>query len=85
METGYQSINDVFIYPKPTAYKIYLKTSPLLNCSVYIIYDNTGKFVLSEKTVSENTAIELDSLLGGGGYIICIEGNSTQIFKAFKE
>jgi hypothetical protein len=52
--------------------------------SVFTVYDNTGKLVLTGKINSENTTIELGNL-SGGHYLFRMGENFTQTVKVIKE
>ena len=72
------------VYPNPAKSQINLKADAKLLGSVFSIYDNTGKLVLSGKINSENTVIELGNL-SGGIYMFNVGGNLKQTFKVIKE
>ena len=72
------------VYPNPAKSQINVKTDAKLLGSVYTIYDNTGKLVLSGKINSENTVIELGNL-SGGIYLFSVGENLKQTFKVIKE
>jgi hypothetical protein len=52
--------------------------------SLYTIYDNTGKVVLSGKINTEHTSVDLGNL-SSGIYLFCIGENVKQKFKVIKE
>jgi hypothetical protein len=72
------------VYPNPASDEINLKSDVKLLGSVYTIFDNTGKFVLSGKINSENTIIEIGNL-SGGFYLFSIGENLKQTFKVIKQ
>ena len=72
------------VYPNPAHSQINVKADAKLLGSVYTIYDNTGKVVLSGKINSENTVIELGNL-SGGIYLFSVGENMKQTFKVIKE
>jgi len=72
------------VFPNPASTQISVKADVSLVGSVYTIFDNVGKVVLSGKITSENTIIELDNL-SGGIYLFSIGGNMNQTFKVIKE
>jgi hypothetical protein len=72
------------VYPNPAKSQINVKADAKLLGSVYSIYDNTGKFVLSGKINSENTVIDLGNL-SGGIYLFSVGENLKQTFKVIKE
>jgi hypothetical protein len=72
------------VYPNPTKSQITVKVDALLLGSNYIIYDFTGKSVLSGKIISEDSLIELGNL-SGGIYLLSVEENMNQTFKVIKE
>jgi hypothetical protein len=79
------SSSNVFsVYPNPANNQINVKTDSKLLGSVYIVYDNTGKLVLTGKINSENTVIELGNL-SGGIYLFSVGENLKQSFKIIKE
>lgn len=78
------SNNVLSIYPNPANNQINVKTDVKLLGSVYIVYDNAGKSVLSGKINSENTVIELGNL-SDGIYLFSVGDNLKQIFKIIKE
>ena len=72
------------VYPNPAKSQINVKADAKLLGSVYNVYDNTGKLVLSGKINSENTVIELGNL-SGGIYLFSVGENMKQTFKVIKE
>tara|TARA_B110000483_G_C18093853_1_gene503086 strand:- start:176 stop:1120 length:945 start_codon:yes stop_codon:yes gene_type:complete len=79
------SQNNLFsVYPNPAHSQINVKADATLLGSVYTVYDNTGKVVLSGKINSENIVIELGNL-SGGIYFFSVEENMKQTFKVIKE
>jgi hypothetical protein len=80
------SIGDYFanFYPNPVTTEINIKSDVSLIGSVYTIYDNAGKLVLSGKINSENTLIELGNL-SGGIYLLNVGDKTTRTFKVVKE
>jgi hypothetical protein len=72
------------IFPNPAQSVINVKADSKLIGSVYSIYDNIGKVVLTGKLNSENTAIELGNL-SGGIYMFSVRENMKQTFKVIKE
>ncbi len=72
------------VYPNPAQHVINVKVDAKLLGSVYNVYDNTGKLVLSGKINSENTVIELGNL-SGGIYLFSVGENLKQTFKVIKE
>ncbi len=72
------------VYPNPAHSQINVKADATLLGSVYTVYDNTGKVVLSGKINSENTVIELGNL-SGGIYLFSVGENMKQTFKVIKE
>ena len=79
------SKNNIFsVYPNPAENRINIKADATLLGSVYTIYDNTGKLVLSGKINSENTAIELSGL-STGIYLFNMGERLKQPFKIIKE
>jgi hypothetical protein len=72
------------VYPNPTQHVINVKADAKLIGSIYTIYDNTGKIVLSGKINSENTVIDLGNL-SGGIYSCRVGENLKQTFKVIKE
>ncbi len=72
------------VYPNPAQHVINVKADAKLLESVYIIYDNSGKVVLSGKINSQNTAIEIGDL-SGGIYLFSVGENLKQTFKIIKE
>jgi hypothetical protein len=72
------------VFPNPAHSQINIKADATLLGSVYTVYDNTGKVVLSGKINSENTTIELGNL-SGGIYLFSVGENLKQTFKVIKE
>ena len=75
---------EISVFPNPAENKINVKADATLVGSVYTVYDNTGKVVLSGKINSENTVIELGNL-SGGIYMFSVGENMKQTFKVIKE
>lgn len=82
IETSQDKLFSVF--PNPTQSVINVKADGKLIGSVYSIYDNTGRVVLTGKVNSENTTIELGNL-SGGIYMFNVGENMKQTFKVIKE
>jgi hypothetical protein len=77
--------NNLFsVYPNPAHSQINIKADATLLGSIFTVYDNTGKVVLSGKIISENTTIELGNL-SGGIYLFSVGENLKQTFKVIKE
>ena len=77
--------NNLFsVYPNPAKSQINVKADAKLLGSIYTVYDNTGKLVLTGKIISENTTIELGNL-SGGIYLFSVGENMKQTFKVIKE
>jgi hypothetical protein len=72
------------VFPNPAQTIINVKADKKLLDSAYVIYDNTGKLVLTGKITSENTVIELD-YLSDGIYLFSVGENLKQTFKVIKE
>jgi len=72
------------VYPNPAKSVINVKADSKLVGATYIVYDNTGKAVLSGKIISENTVLELGNL-SGGVYLFSMGEMMKQIFKIIKE
>ena len=72
------------VYPNPAQHVINVKVDAKLLGSVYNVYDNIGKVVLSGKINSENTVIELGNL-SGGIYLFSVGENLKQTFKVIKK
>lgn len=72
------------VYPNPAKSQINVKADAKLLGSIYTVYDNTGKLVLTGKINSENTVIELGNL-SGGIYLFSVGENLKQTFKVIKE
>ena len=72
------------VYPNPANGQINVMADAKLLGSVYNVYDNVGKIVLSGKINSENTVINLGNLLGGI-YLFSVGENLKQTFKVIKE
>jgi len=87
LSTGIDDIikNTIAIYPNPTTNQINIKTDTKLLGSIYFVYDNTGKSILSGRVDSENTVVKLGNL-SGGIYLLRIgDTNFNQTFKVIKE
>ena len=72
------------VFPNPAQSVINVKSDGKLIGSVYSIYDNIGKVVLSGKLNAESTTIELGNL-SGGIYMFSVGENMKQTFKVIKE
>jgi hypothetical protein len=71
-------------YPNPTTHQITINVEKQLLGSVYIIYDNTGKAILTGKILSEQSVIDLVDL-SKGIYLLSIGENLDRTFKVIKE
>lgn len=72
------------VYPNPAHSQINVKVDATLLGSVYNIYDNIGKVVLSGEIIAENTVIELGNL-SRGIYVFSVGEKMKQNFKVVKE
>jgi hypothetical protein len=72
------------VFPNPVQSVINVKAASKLIGSVYSIYDNSGRIVLTGKLNAENTIIELGNL-SGGIYMFSVGENMKQTFKLIKE
>ena len=81
-----ETINDKLfsIYPNPAQSIVNVKADAKLIGTVYNIYDNTGKVVLSGTINAENTNVELGNL-SVGIYLFSAGENVQQTFKVIKE
>ena len=77
-------LQTIQIFPNPVKNIISIKADAKLVGTTYIIYDNTGKSLLSGRITSENTTIELGNL-PGGIYLFSIGDNMKQTFRVLKE
>jgi len=71
------------VYPNPAKSVINVKADTKLIGTTYIVYDNTGKTVLSGRINSENTVLELGNL-SGGVYLFSMGEMMKQTFKIIK-
>jgi hypothetical protein len=71
-------------YPNPATHQITINVEKQLLGSVYIIYDNTGKAILTGKILSEQSVIDLVDL-SKGIYLLSIGENLDRTFKVIKE
>ena len=76
--------NNFSVFPNPAENKINVKVDATLLGSVYKVYDNTGKSVLSGKINSESTIIELSDL-SAGIYLFSVGETMKRSFKVIKE
>jgi hypothetical protein len=81
-ETSHDNLFSVF--PNPAQSVINVKADSKLIGSIYTIYDNTGKVVLTGNLNSKNKTIELGNL-SGGIYLFSVGENMKQTFKVIKE
>jgi len=72
------------VFPNPAQSVINVESDGKLIGSVYSIYDNAGKVVLSGKLNAESTTIELGNL-SDGIYIFKVGEKIKQTFKMIKE
>lgn len=72
------------IYPNPANSQINVQAHKKTLGSVYTLYNNIGKTVLSGKINSENTIIELGNL-SDGIYLLSVGENLKQTFKVIKQ
>ena len=71
-------------YPNPTTNQIIINVEKQLLGSVYMIYDYTGKSILSGKILSEQSVIDLGDL-SKGIYFLSIGENLERTVKVIKE
>lgn len=72
------------VYPNPAKSQINVRADANLLGSIYSVFDNSGKSVLTGKILSENTIIELGNL-SEGIYLFRIGDNLKQTFKVLKQ
>ena len=77
-------LSEYSVYPNPTTNQITIKSTTKLIGTVYTVFDNMGKLVLSGQINTENTVIELGNL-SGGIYLLNVGENNKQTFKVIKE
>ena len=75
---------NIIIYPNPAQSIVNVKADTKLIGSIYTMYDNTGKVVLSGKINTENTSVELGNL-SAGIYLFSVGEDVKQILKVIKE
>ena len=78
--SNFDDKSTVSIYPNPTANQINVNTNLELIGSVYNVYDNTGKSVITGKITSEKTIIGLENLVSGI-YFIQVGRNNKNVSK----
>lgn len=71
-------------YPNPTSTLINFKADTKLLGSVFTIYDNTGRLLMSGKINSEKTTVNLSNF-SDGVYLFRVGENLKQTFKIIKE
>lgn len=76
--------NNITIYPNPAKNNISVKIDTKLIGSVYTVYDNSGKLLMSGQLNTEHTVIEVDNLTSGI-YLFSIGENMRETFKVIKE
>ena len=76
--------SNISIFPNPANSQINVKADAKLLGSVYAVYDNTGKVVLSGKIISESNIIELGNL-SGGIYLLSLGESLKHTFNVIKE
>jgi hypothetical protein len=74
----------VSIFPNPAEGQVTIQSDINLIGSNYIIYDNTGKEMISGKIASENTSVNLSNL-ASGIYLFRVGENYTQSITLIKE
>ena len=78
------STTDFSVYPNPANSQINVKADSKMLGSIYTVYDNTGRIVLSGKINSEKTVIELGNLQSGI-YRLSAGDNYKETFKIIKD
>jgi hypothetical protein len=72
------------VYPNPASNKLNIQANEQVIGMPYVIYDNTGKVVGSDKLISQNTVITIENL-APGIYMLRVGNDSKQSFKVIKE
>ena len=73
------------IYPNPVQQQLHIKDDQQLIGSVYTIYDNIGRMILSGRIDAENIAIDMSNFKTGVYLLRLGDNHLTQTFKVIKE
>lgn len=79
-----EAIGEFFIFPNPSINQFIIQTNPSQIGTSYLVYDHTGKLMLTGKINSENTSVDLSNF-SNGMYFLKIGENLAEIFKVLKE
>jgi len=77
-------VTGIHAFPNPVSSHINILAEEAFIGSVYTMYNNIGKVVLTGKVDAENTTIDLGNL-SGGIYLFSVGQNMQQTFKVIKE
>jgi autotransporter-associated beta strand protein len=80
-----QVVNSVVVYPIPAHENINIKLSRLQQWAMFIVYDATGKIVLSDRMTNNTKTISVKSLAAGVYYVQIRNGKSVTTQKIVKE
>lgn len=79
-----EAIGEFFIFPNPSINQVNIQTNLSQIGTSYLVYDPTGKLMLTGKINSENTTVDISNF-SNGMYFFKIGDNLGEIFKVVKE
>jgi hypothetical protein len=79
-----QIVGKFSIFPNPSINQVNIQTNLSQIGTSYLVYDHTGKLILTGKLVSESTTVDMSDF-SNGMYFFKIGDNLGEIFKVVKE
>ena len=79
-----QVVGKFSIFPNPSINQVNIQTKLSQIGTSYLIYDHTGKLMLTGKLVSESTTLDMSNF-SNGMYFLKIGDNLGEVFKFVKE
>jgi len=79
-----QALGEFFIFPNPSINQVNIQTNLSQIGTSYLVYNHTGKLILTGKLDSESTVLDISNF-SEGVYLFRVGENLKQTFKIIKE